>query len=218
MDHRERFFTALDVNEPDTVPLTDLGLDPPVVEGILGRKMGFGLTKFGKDLSVMTTFSSGSWETAIHYRIAMAEACRKLDFDAVVALSDYSLATREYKPRFIEGNRFIDQWGRIMETSVEGKTTYFVGGVVDTIEGLDDYEPPDAFDPDIMEMMERIVKPIKGEDVVLAAQCHSGWHLAFQARGGIEKISLDFYQNPDFARKLMDKIAKACQRFAEAMI
>ena len=38
MLHKERFFTALDLREPDFVPITDLGLDPPIVEAITGKK------------------------------------------------------------------------------------------------------------------------------------------------------------------------------------
>lgn len=217
MNHRERFFRALELKKPDLVPITDLGLDPPIVEAILQKKMGFGLTKFGKDV-LSFTGGSTTWQSAIDYRLAMTEACRKLDFDAITALSDYSLATKAYKPKFIDENKFIDQWGRIMQTSIQGKTTYFVGGTVNTPEDLEDYEAPDAFDPDIIEMMERVLKPVKGGDAAIGAQCHSGWHLAFQVRGGIDKIAVDFYRNPSFARRLMDKVAKAGQRFAEAMI
>jgi uroporphyrinogen decarboxylase len=42
--------------------------------------------------------------------------------------------------------------------------------------------------------------------------------MAFQVRGGIDKISIDFYRNPSFAKKLFNKIAQACQTFAEAFI
>jgi len=217
MNRRERFFTALELKEPDYVPITDLSLDPPIVQAILQKDMGFGLTKFGKDVS-SSTREGESWKTSINYRLAMVEACRKLDFDAVTALSDYSLTTKSYRPKFIDDKKFIDQWGRIMQTSREAKTTYFVGGIVNTPDDLENYEPPDAFDPDIIEMMEKILRPMKGEDIVIMSQCHSGWHLAFQVRGGIDKIAIDLYRNPVFAKKLSDKIARACQKFAEAMI
>jgi uroporphyrinogen decarboxylase len=217
MNHRDRFFTALELKEPDLVPITDLGLDPPIVEAILEKEMGFGLTKFGKDI-ISLAGGSETWESSINYKIAVIEACKKLDFDAVPALSDYSLTTKRYRPKPIDDKKFIDQWGRVMQTSIEGKTTYFVGGTVNTPEDLENYEPPDAFDPDIIEMMERILKPIKGKDFAIMAQCHSGWHLAFQVRGGIDKIAIDFYKNPIFAKKLMGKIATACQNFAKAFI
>jgi uroporphyrinogen decarboxylase len=217
MNHRERFFTALELREPDFVPITDLGLDPPIVESILQKEMEFGLTKFGKDILSLAG-GSETWESSINYKLAMIQACKKLDFDAVPALSDYSLTTKNYKPEFIEGNKFVDQWGRIMQTSLEGKTTYFMDGTVKTPESLDSYEPPDAFHPDIIEMMEKILKPIRDEDVVIMGQCHSGWHLAFQVRGGIDKMAIDFYRNPSFAKRVMDKVADAGQRFAKAFI
>ncbi len=217
MVHRERFFAALDLKEPDCVPITDLALDPPIVEGILRKEAGFGSTEFGGDI-VSFTGGSESWESSIGYRVAMIEACIKLDFDAVPALSDYSLATKGYKPNFVDDERFVDQWGRIMQTSVEGKTTYLVGGTLNTPEDLDGWEPPDAYDPDIIEMMEKTLKPVKGRDIVVLAQCHSGWHMAFQVRGGIDKIAVDLYRNPSFARRLFDKVAEAEQRFAESMI
>jgi len=37
INHRRRFFKALDLEEPDHIPITDLALDPPIVDAILGR-------------------------------------------------------------------------------------------------------------------------------------------------------------------------------------
>jgi len=216
MNHGERFFKALELKEPDYVPITDLSIDPPIVEKILKREMGLGLTKFGMDISSGITITA--WESAIKYRLALIEACKKLDFDAAPVFSDYSLVTKDYKPKFIDKNKFIDQWGRIMETSIEGKTTYFIGGIINTPEDLEKYEPLDAYHPDIIEMMEKIMKEVKNEDIVTMGQVHSSWHMAFQVKGGIDKLLIDFYKNKNFARKLMDKIGKACQNIAKAMI
>ncbi|MEM2668226.1 MAG: uroporphyrinogen decarboxylase family protein, partial [Candidatus Methanomethylicaceae archaeon] len=216
MNHRERFFKALELKEPDYVPITDLSIDPPIVEKILKKDMGLGLTKFGLDLS--SGIAITAWESAIKYRSALIEACKKLDFDAAPIFSDYSLVDKNYEPKFIDNKKFIDQWGRIMETSIEGKTTYFIGGIVNSIEDLEKYKPPNAFNPDIIEMMEKIMKNVKNEDIVTMGQVHSSWHMAFQVRGGIDKLVIDFYRNPSFAKKLMDKIGKACQSFAKAMI
>lgn len=211
MKRRERFFTALELREPDYVPITDLELDPPIVEAITQKRVD--ASKSSKDVLNLT-----EWESSINYRLAMVEACRKLDFDAVVALSFTSIIDKKYRPKFIDEKRFVDQWGLIMQTSVEGKTTYYVGGTVNTPEDLENYEPPDAFDPERIEMMEKTVKPTKSEDVAIMGLCTSGWHLAFEVRGGIDKLVIDSYRNPSFAEMLISKIAEACQRFAEAMI
>jgi len=216
LNHRDRLFTALEHREPDLVPVADLSIDPPIVEAILGRKLGFGLTKFGGNVSGKE--AGKAWYSAIGYRRALVEACIKLDFDGAPFISDYSIVTRDYEPKFLDGQRFIDQWGRVMQTSERAKTTYFVDGIIKSPEDLDRLELPDGFHPDVMEMMKEIIRPFKDKDIVVMGQVHSGWHLAFQARGGIDKISIDFYRNPDFARRLIEKYARAFQRLAEAMI
>jgi uroporphyrinogen decarboxylase len=214
VNHRERFFTALELREPDLVPITDAGLDPPIVEQVIGRPLDHARGR-PEQISMQ---EAGDWQSSLEFRLAMVEACMKLDFDAAPVFSDYSLATRSYAPKFIEPGKFVDQWGRVMKRSAKGKTTYFVGGTVTTREALDEYEPPNAFHSDIVEMMDRILKAIKDKDIVTIGELHSGWHLAFQVRGGIDKIAIDSYRNPDFAANLVDKMAAACQRFAEAMI
>lgn len=209
MNHRERFFKALELEEPDLVPIMDLALDPPIVDAVLKRKVS----------STVLTMAGGSdsWENSLNYRLAFVEACEKLGFDAVPALSDYSLTTRDYRPRYLNDKKYVDHWGRIMQTSREAKTTYFVGGIVNSPKDLESYEPPDPFHPDVVEMADRIMRRVKDRDIAVIAQCHSGWHMAFQVRGGIDKISIDLYRNPYFARKLMDKIAVACRGFAKLM-
>ena len=208
MNHRERFLKALELEEPDYVPITDLALDPPIVEQILGRPLGGGLYSVAG--------GSISWEQTIEYRLSIVEACKKLDFDAAVVFSNYSAITKDYQPKYIDKKRYVDIWGRILQVVPETKTTFFVGGTVQTLEDLESYEPPDAFHPDIYEMMERVMKKAKKEDLAILAQSHSGWHIAFQVRGGIDKLLLDFYFNPSFAKKLLEKVAKACQSFIKA--
>jgi uroporphyrinogen decarboxylase len=191
-------------------------MDPPIVEAVLNKRLGFGLTKFGK--SVSDKGPGKAWYSAINYRRALVEACMKLDFDGAPFISDYSLVTKDYEPKFVDKQRFVDQWGRVMQTSERAKTTYFVDGIIKTPEDLERFELPDGFHPDIMEMMEEIIGPFKDKDIVVMGQVHSGWHMAFQARGGIDKISIDFYKNPEFAKKLLEKYARAFQRLTEAMI
>ncbi|KYH42028.1 MAG: uroporphyrinogen-III decarboxylase [Candidatus Bathyarchaeota archaeon B26-2] len=211
MSHRERFFTALELGEPDMVPVTDLGLDPPIVEAILGRTLsGFSL--------ITVSGEGGAWETSVKNRIALSEACVKLGFDAVPAVSDYTLCSRKYKPKTLSGGRFIDEWGRILEPRLENKTTWYVGGTVTSEEEMEEYLPPDPEEEGRFELVERVLNSLKGKDIAVMCQGHSGWHMAFQVRGGIDKILIDMYRKPDVVRRFMDKVAKACLGMVKLMI
>ncbi|MEM4461655.1 MAG: uroporphyrinogen decarboxylase family protein, partial [Candidatus Bathyarchaeia archaeon] len=113
--------------------------------------------------------------------------------------------------------RYIDHWGRVMQVSEKARTTFFVDGIVHSEDDLESYEPPDPFHPDVLEMVDRIMRRVKGMDIAIVAQCHSGWHFAFQVRGGIDRILVDLYRRPSFARKLIDRIARSCMGFAKVM-
>jgi hypothetical protein len=74
MSHRERFLTAIDLGEPDLVPITDLGLDPPIIETIIGRKIG----KSGFSL-----IGGATWQASVQNWIALTD--RSIDRAADLA-------------------------------------------------------------------------------------------------------------------------------------
>ncbi|MEM2112059.1 MAG: uroporphyrinogen decarboxylase family protein, partial [Candidatus Bathyarchaeia archaeon] len=208
--HRKRFLTAIDLKEPDMVPITDLGLDPPVVEAIIGKKLG--------GFSLVAGSGKDPWAVSVRSRIAVSEACLKLGFDAVPAISDYSMCSKNYKPKMISENRFIDEWGRLMESRADTKTTWWISGVVETEDAMNSYEPPDPEREGLFEMVEQVVKPLKDKDAVIIGQGHGGWHMAFQVRGGIDKLLIDMYMRPKITLRFMEKIAKACLGLIKLMI
>ncbi|MFQ6095758.1 MAG: uroporphyrinogen decarboxylase family protein, partial [Candidatus Bathyarchaeia archaeon] len=209
MSHRERFLTAIDLGEPDLVPITDLGLDPPIVEVIMGRKIG------GAGLSLL---GGAAWEASVENRIALSEACLKLGFDAVPAVSDYTLSSKGYRPKALSRGRFIDEWGRVMEPRAETKTTWWTGGTVETEEEIEGYTPPNPEEEGRFELVERVIKTLKGKDAAIIGQAHSGWHMAFQVRGGIDRLLIDMYRRRELTHRFMDKIAMACLGMAKQMI
>lgn len=192
------------------VPITDLGLDPPIVEAIIGESLG--------GFSLVAASEKDPWETSVKNRIALSEACLKLDFDAVPAISDYSLCSKGYKPHFLSKNRFIDEWGRILESRRETKTTWWVGGTVETEEDMEKYIPPNPEEEGRFEMIERVLKPLKSKDIAILCQGHAGWHMAFQVRGGIDKLLIDMYRRPRATHRFLEKIAKSCHGMVKMMI
>lgn len=210
LPHRERFFTAIELREPDIVPVTDLGLDPPIIEAITGERSG--------GFSLIAGSEKNPWEASVRNRIALSKACLKLGFDAVPATSDYALCSRRYKPRFLSKTRFIDEWGRILDSRQETKTTWWVSGTVETEEDMENYVPPDPEAEGMSEMVEHVMKPLKNQDVAVLCQGHSGWHMAFQVRGGIDKLLLDMYRRPNLAHKFIGKIAETCIGMVKIML
>jgi len=208
---RERFFAALSLEEPDVVPVTDLGLDPPIVEAIIGRPL------FGLSL-IAVPKEGGAWEASLQNRISMSEACLKLGFDAIPAISDYALCSQKYVPKILHGGKFVDEWGRILEPRSENKTTWYVGGTVETEDQIKEYRPPDPDEEGRYEMAEKAIKFLKGKDVAVMCQGHSGWHMAFQVRGGIDRMLIDMYRKPHLARDFMNKVGKACLGMVKVML
>jgi len=208
--HRKRFLTAVDLKEPDTVPITDLSIDPPIVESITGIKThGFSIVGF----------SAGSTKLGKICKkniMNMVSACKKLDFDAV-SISDEALYSDDFIPKFIDDTTFIDEWGKVLKTRSDTKTTWWVDGTVKTPEDLQNYEAPDPNAPGRMEILETIVKEV-GEEMVIIAGGHTGFSYTWRIRGGMDKFFIDIYTNPSFARKLMDKIAKACLEWDKAIM
>ena len=210
MSRRERFFAAVDLKQPDTVPITDLGLDPPIIEAITGENLG--------GFSLIAGSGGNPWAASVQSRIALGKACLKLGFDGVPAISDYALCSRDYKPRFLGATRFIDEWGRILDSRRDTKTTWWVGGTVETEEDMENYVPPDPEAEGMYEMAEKSINSLKDKDIAIVCQGHAGWHMAFQVRGGIDKLIIDMYRKFKAARKFMDMIAETCRGMVKLML
>jgi uroporphyrinogen decarboxylase len=209
MSHRERILTAVDLKEPDSVPITDLALDPPIIEKVTGTKIeGFSV--------VGGSHGERAWENGKKEISALIKACRKLDFDAV-NIEDYVLASKTFSPKFIDATTFIDEWGRILKTRSDTKTTWWIGGTINTPEDLESWHPPDHGASGRMELLEYAIKEAE-EDMAVMGYVHIAFHFAWQLRGGLDKFIKDIYLNPTFARKLLDKVFSSSFELAKMMM
>ncbi len=201
----------MELGEPDLVPVTDLGLDPPIVEQITGEK------SWGFSIGGFSVKGIDAWSVCKRNIMNHAQACRKLDFDAVT-VSDEALYRRGWVPKFVNENTFVDEWGKVLRTDIDTKTTWWVDGTVETPQDLENYEPPSPNAPGRMELLERLVKEVSEEMVVMAGG-HTGFSFFWRIRrGGMDKFFRDLYVNPSFARKLMDKVSKACLEWDKAIL
>ncbi len=208
--HKRRFLTAVELGEPDMVPITDLSMDPPIVEKITGIKThGFSLQAF-------STKGVETWEVSVKNDTTKVKAYKMADFDAVT-VDDYSLVPHGYIPKFLDEQTFIDEWGRVMKSRSDTKTTWWVGGTVNTPEDLESYEPPDVNSPGRIEILESVIKEA-GEEMGVIGMTHTAFMFAWEVRGGIDKFIIDIYRRPTFIRKLMDKVGDATLEYAKLMM
>jgi uroporphyrinogen-III decarboxylase len=57
-----------------------------------------------------------------------------------------------------------------------------------------------------------------GSDVAMMGQGHSGWHMAFQVRGGIDRLLVDMYRESSATRRFMRRIASTCYTMNRYMV
>ncbi|MFQ5710278.1 MAG: uroporphyrinogen decarboxylase family protein [Candidatus Geothermarchaeales archaeon] len=200
MSHRERYMTAVRLEEPDVVPV-DLSLDLVHVERITGRKtlgvsLYVGKTQNEVEMD-MNEVMMGNLE-------ARVEAARRLDLDAII-VRDSWFYPQNFKPRFIDENTYVDHYGKIYRIRRDVKTRWWIGGIIGSPEDLDEYVPPD---PDEMcyDVLEAAIE-LAGEEYPVVGWSHCGMMMPWQIRGGLDKLVHDIYRDPGFAKKLIKTIA-----------
>jgi len=205
--HKERYLTAVNHEEPDVVPVDVSFMDMIHVERITGKKAfatgggggGGGIALTGEELKIDLN------EGMMKNQKLLIEALRKIDSDAFV-VSDYWLYPEGYSHKYLDENTYVDQWGKIYQVRPDVKTTYWIDGTIKTPEDLDDYQPPD---PDELnyDIVDYTVKEA-GDEYPVVAWCHAGSMFPYLIRGGIDKLALDVYMNPSFAKKLIKMVAE----------
>lgn len=200
MSHRERYLTAINHKEPDMIPV-DCSLDLIHVERIVKKQTRDATFFAGKDPAAVKEDMN---DLMIENQRLVNEAHKKLGVDSYV-VSDYFVFPRGYKPKFIDSNTYVDYYGKVYKIRKDVKVTYWVDGVIRTPQDLDNFEFPDPKEFDYTSV--ELTVEEAGAEYPVMAWCHGSAMFSYLARGGIDKLVYDIYRNPEFARKLIDKIA-----------
>jgi len=208
--HRDRFLAVLQHKIPDMVPITDLDIDGSIIEKVTGVKMS------GGGQQSPTIGDEVSWQTVLRNIDAVIDAHRKLDFDAFL-LTDYRMVRKGFKPKFIDHETFVDEWGRKMRVRKDTAITWYSGGTISTEEDLEAFAPPDVCEPGREEILVHAIKNA-GKDMAIGGEVQTGFVISWEARGGLDKLIIDMRRNPTFARKVVKKFADACFNFAKVML
>jgi len=207
MSHKERYLTAVRRQVPDLVPVDASFMDMIHVERITGKKTyatgggggggGIALRPEEADLDLN--------EIMLRNQKLLNEAMKGVGFDSLV-VSDYWLYPRGFKLKFIDGNTYVDQWGKIYRIRADVRITYWIGGTIKSEEDLDRYEPPNP-DEISYEIVDETVKEA-GDEYPVIGWCHCGEMFSYLLRGGIDQLVLDIYRRPEFAKKLIKTISE----------
>jgi len=187
MNHKERFLAAVNLKEPDCVPIF-ANLTPQVAEK-LGKKMGL---PFEAEDSFLST------------RISHTEILLGLGNDAVGIGPCRDIATPTVS---IGDNRLKDEFSIIYQRfgfydeAVERPLAN-----VETIEDLDAYQLPSPLAAGRFDLAEKMVTRYKDEYAIVADLEATIFELSWNLVG-MEKFLIDMAMEKDYIGKLLDRVA-----------
>ena len=169
MNSLERVLTALNLKEPDTVPIIEWIIENPVIQKIM----------------------PGS---------SMLDFYDNFDIDGICIYEDIDY--KEVSPGVMR-----DHFGVLRDfKEVEGKLQFpfpiepLIKKEMDPCKFLETYKMPDPHDPRRLSTLRAAVKRFKGKKAIIFA-IHHGLIYPIFIRG-FENYLMDFYVNPDFAKRL----------------
>ncbi len=179
----ERVIKALDLEEPDRVPLFDFLYEHRSFENVLGRRI-----------------SEVTPEVCV-------EGHRALGLDMVCVSPG---PRRGWRNKF-EGDMMVDEWGIVYKVSQDLKTLpWYIKGPISEPEAFESYQIPDPSAKGRLEFVERVLE-IVGEDMAVAASFPIGGPFtAASFLTGFDSFLKYLLTEPRFAQRLLESVTKYC--------
>ncbi len=183
-----RFFAALEMEEPDRVPVSDVDVDAGVLEKCIGRRLS----------------TEGE----------RAKALAQIGFDMVVARhrllghGQHILGPRDpdWEPEWIDAATYKGEWGEIRKLTSEMESP--VDGIIRTLDDLEDFHIPDPARQGRASPVREAVEAL-GEETPVFALVHDAFELPWMMRGSIARLVADYRRQP----RLAEKLARISTRF-----
>ena len=131
----------------------------------------------------------------INPNITWYDFCVEKDLDIIVVDMDHDVEILDEK----EGT-FKNEWGVIRKKTVE-RTTVPIDGPIKSLEDLKKYEPPDPTDLNRLRTLKEVVEKYKDKKII-CMHVHDAFNIPWYLRGGIDKLLLDYYDNPGIVKDL----------------
>lgn len=204
---RERCIAALNLEEPDRVPLFELGVNLSTIERILGRRT------VSAPLGRMTSqeLSDLARDIVLSYE--------KAGLDMVPASAGIPENYPDgFSPSRVSERRWKDEFGRIWEDrpGVTG-LSWYVDGTVKTWEDLNKIKLLDPDMPGRTALAEEIIEFGRKRNLAVAGYV-DGPFLTSYMTTGLETFLLKFYRDRAFAKELLEFSLKFNMTLAKKLI
>jgi len=187
MNSRDRVLAALNLEEPDRVPIGEIGYDLGSISSVLG---------FSLDERI--TDRRGVIDKRVKILSRFIEA---LDLDIVPVTPSSPKGGSRIK--WIDEETWIDEWGA--KYRYKDGISWYVGPGLDDPSDIENLEPPDPNLPGMMDEPKILVKKFKGRKAL--AGIIPGPKMPYLARG-IDGYNIDLFRRPSLAKKFMDMATK----------
>lgn len=182
MNGRERVLCAMNLEEPDRVPF-DIELSNEPFQA---------LCKYYniRDHSVSRSFTYG-------IELSRALQCDLLIFEGG--------PPEGWSPRIFDDGSYMDEWDILRRFRMKGTIDWFENHPIRDMKDLENYEFPDPNAPGRFRDLELALEKYHGEFAILSGIGFSLWERAWTLHG-FQQSLMDFYLNPGFMERLLDRI------------
>jgi len=194
LNSRERIWRAMEFEEPDRVPITELGIDLPHIESITGGRYGGGVVAAALTLEV---------ESRGEDLIELTVKCyKKLKFDMIEGNVS---PPKDWKSKINPDGTMIDEWGRVLFN--DQKCKRWIPGTKTLFNSPEDWENlgfPDPHAPGRSSGLECMRRLVDGK-MVLCGGVRDPFALLWEMFTPINFVKW-MYQEPSFIRKMLEKV------------
>ncbi len=183
----DRVLTALNLEEPDEIPIGEQAYDVRKVAEVLG-----------KPINSVPSSNIDKRTAAIKTNVEILSLfIEKLDLDLVPVIP--SPPTGGPKKRWIDDETWVDEWGA--KYRFRDGIDWYVGPALRHIREINDLDVPDPHAPGVTDEAEILVKRFKGEKALVGVL--PGPKMPYLGRG-IDGYNIDLFRNFAWAKRFMD--------------
>lgn len=197
INRRERALTALEMREPDMVPIMEIKIDPPHIDKIIGGEL-MSLASpsgvVGGTVSKRKRIERGTAE-------ALVACYDKLGLDLVPT---WLGAPEGWESEALPDGSFVDEWGRVIVYDPRCRVWIQQRGSIKTPEDFENRPFPDPHAPGRLEPVEYQIRLVKGE-MAVAARVRAPFAIAFESFD-IRSFYRLVRENPHFIKKVIERL------------